>query len=389
MIRRALSSPAEGGPAVHQDESPVLPDYGGACLSEIVPALFHLEDFAKDKLDTPPWLPLPLHGAKQVVLLVLDGLGWDQLREKRAHAPFMSSMLGGPITSVVPSTTAAALTSIVTGAPPSAHGVVGYRVKVGDEVLNTLRWETQSGDARKSVPPSSFQEVAPFLGQKPPVVSRAEFIGSGFTNAHLEGVPIHGWRLPSSLCVEVGSLALEGAPFIYAYYDGIDKIAHERGLGEYFDAELAATDELASRLYDALPRGCVLAMTADHGQVEVDSDPIVIDEAILDDVKLLSGEGRFRWLHVVPGATKRVRDACEAAYGDVAWIHTRDELDAEGWFGGPLRPHIAARLGDVALIARSPVAFLDPCDTGETQLVARHGSQTRAEMYVPFVALAS
>ena len=34
-------------------------------------------------------------------------------------------MTGGPITSVVPSTTATALTSITTGLSPGEHGVVG------------------------------------------------------------------------------------------------------------------------------------------------------------------------------------------------------------------------------------------------------------------------
>jgi predicted AlkP superfamily pyrophosphatase or phosphodiesterase len=367
----------------------VLPDYGGACISEVVPALLHLEDFASGRLEAPAWLPKPLLGAKQVVLLVLDGLGWDQLREKSAHAPFLSSMEGGAITSVVPSTTASGLTSIVTGTSPSAHGLVGYRLKANGEVLNVLKWETPSGDARTTVPPTTFQEAVPFFGHKPPVVCRAEFADSGFTCAHLAGLSLHGWRMPSSMFVEVRNLARSGALFIYAYYDGIDKIAHDKGLGEYFDAELTATDEIAERLFAGLPKGCVLAVTADHGQVEVNDDPIVIEKEILADVTMLSGEGRFRWLDVVPGALERVRDACLRAYGEIAWVRTRDELDTQGWFGEPLRPHIAERLGDVALIARAPVAFFDPDDTGDMRLVARHGSQTRAEMYIPFIALAS
>jgi hypothetical protein len=50
---------------------------------------------------------------------------------------------------------------------------------------------------------------------------------------------------------------------------------------------------------------------------------------------------------------------------------------------------VAARLGDVALVARQAVAFLDPADTGETRLAARHGSLTSAEMYVPLIAWAA
>jgi hypothetical protein len=53
-----------------------------------------------------------------------------------------------------------------------------------------------------------------------------------------------------------------------------------------------------------------------------------------------------------------------------------------------LAPHVASRLGDVALVAREAVAFLDPADIGETRLAARHGSLTPAEMYVPLLAWA-
>ena len=108
----------EGGPV------PVLPDYGGACLASVVPALL------SDRADPPAWVPAPLRGANQVVLLVVDGLGWEQLRMWPTVAPALAGAAGGPITSVVPTTTATALTSLTTGAPPSGHGVVGYRVRV-------------------------------------------------------------------------------------------------------------------------------------------------------------------------------------------------------------------------------------------------------------------
>ncbi len=44
--------------------------------------------------------------------------------------------------------------------------------------------------------------------------------------------------LPSAMVVEVARLVESGEPFVYAYYDGIDKIAHGHGFGAYYDAEL-------------------------------------------------------------------------------------------------------------------------------------------------------
>ena len=41
--------------------------------------------------------------------------------------------------------------------------------------------------------------------------------------------------------------------------------------------------------------------------------------------------------------------------------------------------------GDVVLIPFEPTAFLDPADTGELRLKARHGSLTPSEMLVPLL----
>jgi predicted AlkP superfamily pyrophosphatase or phosphodiesterase len=371
-------------------DEPVLPDYGGACLSSVVPALF--DRFSPD---APSWLPAPARGARQVVLLVLDGLGWEQLQADAIHVPTVAAGQGGPITSVVPTTTATALTSITTGRPPADHGVVGYRVRVdgddghGDEVMNVLRWRPPPGDMRRRRPAGTFQTVPPFRGLAVPAVTRSEFASTGFTAAHLAGARLVGWSVPSTLVVEVRRLLGEGEPFVYAYYDGLDKVAHERGLGEYYAQELRTVDRLVGDLVEALPAGAALVVTSDHGQVEVGTSARLPGPDLLAGVELLSGEGRFRWLHARPGATADVAAAGEEAHGDEAWVRTREQIVDEGWFGGPITKEVAHRLGDVALVARAPVAFLDPADTGETRLLARHGSLTTAEMYVPLVAWAN
>ena len=78
--------------------------------------------------------------------------------------------------------------------------------------------------------------------------------------------------------------------------------------------------------------------------------------------------------------------ATQAAYGDVAWIVSREQVLDEGWFGPAVSAPVAARLGDVALAAHAPVSFHDPADTGPFPLVCRHGSLTSAEVLVPLLA---
>lgn len=361
-------------------EHPTIPDYAGACISNVVPALLGAPT------EMPSWMPSEVPEADQVVLIALDGLGWEQLQERIEVAPTFATMSGGPITTVAPSTTSTALTSLTTGLAPGEHGVVGYRVHVHDEVLNVLRWSAAGSDARNRIPPLEFQPVPPFCGEHPPVVTRAEFATSGFTLAHLEGAEFHGYRLPSTLALEVDKLIRSGSRFVYAYYDGIDKVAHEYGLGEHYLAELRAVDHIVSELVAILPEGACLVVTSDHGQVEVGQNLITLDRTVAAEIESQSGEGRFRWLHARPGRVAALHQAAVELYQDVAWVRTRQEILDEGWFGPKVTNAAARRLGDVALVARDPVSFVDSADSGPFELIGRHGSLTSAEMYVPLLA---
>ena len=141
--------------------------------------------------------------ADQAVLLILDGLGWEQLDERRHLMPTLSSMVGGPITTVAPTTTATALCSIATGLTPAEHGLLGYRVLLGGEVLNVLRWASVAGDRRRAHPPRDVQPYAAFMGHGVPVISPAELQHTAFTEAHLRGSRPVGWRAPSAIAVEI------------------------------------------------------------------------------------------------------------------------------------------------------------------------------------------
>ncbi len=357
---------------------PVVPDYEGAAVNNVVPALLGQLD------GMPSWMPAAATDCDQVVLLVLDGLGWEQLQERRDAAPTLCAMQGGAICTVAPSTTACALTSISTGLSPGQHGIVGYRMVADDSVLNVLRWATPDGDARGRIPPESLQSHAPFAGERPPVVTRAEFAHSGFTLAHLAQTRLTPYRMASTLVTEVRRLLGAGEPFVYAYYEGIDKVAHEYGLGAHYRAELVAADRLVADLAERLPAGAALVVTSDHGQVDVADNVITPSSEVLRHVRLQSGEARFRWLHARSGQADTLLAAATEHHGDTAWVVSRDQIAAERWLGD-LTPSAAARLGDVALVAREPVAFDDPDDSGPYHLIGRHGSLTEAEMLVPLV----
>src|SRR5438128_1351296 len=169
----------------------VLPDLDGASVAGLVPAFLGVRDAS--------WIPEPARTADAVVLLVLDGLGWAAVQEHAALLPTLTSMTGGPITTVVPSTTATALTSIATGLAPAQHGIMGYRMVVDGSVLNVLRWTVAGRDRARPPDPFDVQRHTAFLGRDVPVITRSEFRTTGFTNAHLRGGHFVGWHTAVSL----------------------------------------------------------------------------------------------------------------------------------------------------------------------------------------------
>ncbi len=354
----------------------MLPDHGGDCVSSLVPAV--LSGRATDLV------PAEVVDAPSVVLLVIDGLGWHQLRRHSRHAPILAAASGDPITTVAPSTTAAALTSIATGVAPGEHGVVGYRVRTGHGVLNCLRWTVGGRDATESVPPAELQPLDPFLGTRPPVVTRAEFRQSGFTEAHLRDGGWFGWHTPFSMVGEIVGRVRAGARFVYAYYDGLDKVGHVYGLeGSYLD-ELEFVDLLVARLVDSLPSGTEVLVTADHGLVHVGDRLVDVDPDVLQLTAFTSGEARFMWLHARSGATADLLTAA-AVHHDVGWVVGIEQVLDERWFGHAVTHDARLRLGDVALVARDPVAFVEPRSPDGAWLVGRHGGLTAEEMHVPCV----
>lgn len=364
---------------------PVLPDYRGPNLSRVVPGCLIDEPGQR-----PEWFPTDLAQAERILLLLVDGLGFDQLQSHLDHAPHLATFSGSPITTVAPSTTATALTSLTTGATPLEHGIIGYRMAMDGVVMNTLRWGSDRADMRKVHPPDRVQPVPPFVGISVPVLSRKELETSAFTHAHLRGSVPLGWRAMSSIVEQARQLFESGESFVYAYYDGLDKIAHERGFGPYYETELRLVDWLIGQLLESLPSGTTIAVTADHGQVAVGSRLISLPGPILQVVDYQSGEGRFRWLHARRGRVEELVVMAQEQFGHFAWVRTRDQILDEEWFGSrgtsAHGEEAIRRMGDVALVPYEDVSFDDPADSGPFPLECRHGSLTRAEMLVPLIA---
>jgi predicted AlkP superfamily pyrophosphatase or phosphodiesterase len=345
----------------------------------------HLVGWGDDVIGLPA-------GRRYVVLLV-DGLG-DLLLSHAGGtvAPYLTAHRVRSITSGVPSTTVTSLTSLGTGLIPGEHGMVGYSFREpGGEILNALTWNVP-------VDPSDLQPRATLLerlssaGVRVANVSPERFLGTGLTSVALRGgsflgvVDEHDEDLRIALTVQASRSGTSS--LVYCYERHLDHTGHSLGwASDEWTDQLIRIDVFAARLREALNDDVTLIVTGDHGMVDVPRERFVVVEdepELLTDVALLGGEGRFRQLYVRDGAAGDVRDRWQDRLGADAWVTTREEAVAAGWFGA-VNGRIADRIGDVLVAMSTDAAVMTRTLTHELNLVGMHGSLTAAEMTVPVV----
>jgi Type I phosphodiesterase / nucleotide pyrophosphatase len=384
----------EGPPAAVTDlpaSLPSLPRYGESTLADLAcSVLASLGAGAEPN-------PLQLPPADRACLLIVDGLGWELLREHPAAAPFLSELavVGRPLAAGFPATTATSLGSLGTGRPPGQHGVLGYQVAVPGEgrLLNALRWD-QRVDPVVWQPGSTIFERAVHAGISSFRVAHSSLGQTGLSTATMRGAEVLGANTFGAL-VGVAAVALRRSDRVLTmvYHGELDATGHVFGSSsDSWRYHLGHVDKLAEQLAGALPPGTALHVTADHGMVDVPpQDRIDVDAVpgLRAGVALLGGEPRARHVYARPGAAGDVLTAWREILGHRAWVASRDEAIADGWFG-PVDPLLAPRIGDVVAAPAGPSAVVaTKAEPRESALIGMHGSLTPADQLVPLLTLSA
>jgi len=337
-------------------------------------------------------------GLSGACVLLIDGLGAELLDAHAADAPVLAGLRGQTLSVGFPATTAAGLAAVGTGCRSGEHGMVGYTFRLGDAgVVNALQWRKHpwGEDLRDAQPPELVQplpttfERAAATGFAVSVVSNAQFADSGLTRAVLRGGRYVGVQGLGDLAAGVQQAVAAGG-FCYGYHGDLDLIGHLHGPGSpAWRMQLRQVDRLVESVVESLPPGGLLAAVADHGMVAVgDDDRVDVDgnEALLAGVSAIGGEARARHVYTVDGAAATVLAAWRETLGDRAWVMSREEAIAAGWFGERVADHVLERIGDVVAAARdSAVMVRRTAEPVESALIGHHGSLTAAEQRVPLL----
>ncbi|MUL42964.1 alkaline phosphatase family protein [Streptomonospora sp. PA3] len=342
--------------------------------------------------------PLGLPPTRRACVLLVDGMGWELLRENRAHAPFLAGLLdsGRPIAAGCPTTTATSLTTVGTGLAPGHHGVVGYQVAIPgtERLLNQLRWGDPEIVPEDWQPHATAYERAERAGVRTAYIAADAYRGSGLSRASARGSRYVGADSITELAVRAGeALAGDDRVLAFVYHSDLDSFGHVCGVDSpYWRLHLGYVDRLAEQIADSLPPDTALYITADHGMVDTAPQTridIETEPAFNAGVRLRAGEPRARQVYTREGAASDVADAWRELLGERALVLTRDEALARGLFG-EVDDAVRPRIGDVIALARGATALVAPeSERTLSTLVGHHGSLTAAELRVPLLRVAT
>lgn len=331
--------------------------------------------------------------SEKVCVVLVDGLGSENLRSAGGHAPFLNAALktSKSINTVFPSTTASAITSFGTGAQPATHGVLGYSVFDRDcKVVRNLLSGWDEG-----FKPSVFQklksvsELALENNVHSYTVGPGEYAGSGFTKLNMSAAHYLEARTFDDRVEAVRLIwAKRQQSLTYLYFPELDSIAHSHGVASSeWLRKLEDLDSAIKALATSLPKDCGLVVTADHGIVDVPKEnQIMLDEFEIPKLLSVTGDPRNTFLYFEHGTDIRSMKALlQEHLGEKVIVAGVADLIEAGWLSTEIAN--AQFLPDLYLLSTSNFACYHRSHSKPQSLrmVGQHGSISQAELSVPLL----
>jgi len=349
----------------------------------------------------------------------MDGLSLIRLRNwmDGGQLPIFSELVQNgsliPLTSIVPSTTSSALSSLWTGRSPAEHGIVGYEMwmKEYGMVVNTIvqapmSYKNDFGSLVKAgfIP----EEFIPFttLGThlaKHQVRSYAfqhySISRSGLSKMLFKDTANQPFNTATDLWLNILQL-IENKPyermFIWVYWGELDYFSHHYGPNdsrvqlEFTNFLHTLQQSLIMPLKQNAKGKTLLLLAADHGEIATQKNPqfeLRNHPPLTKRLHIMpTGENRLAFLYIRPGQIENVCSYIEQTWGSQFSIIKSQQAAKAGLFGqGQQHPRLFDRLGEYTIIAHDD-AYLWWADK-DNHLFGRHGGMSPDEMLVPFFTM--
>lgn len=340
-------------------------------------------------------------GVEKIVFFLIDALGMTSLEKLLNKERVFHDYTILEATSVFPTTTSSAITSLLTATTPIEHGILGYvlYIKQLGTLLNMIELSspimgkvTSTLNNKDLMFEKTVFERLLEIGVKSFVLTSKTIRNSGLSTLVNTGASIRSYQSFGDMFSKFREILQEDGPFFcFAYWGLLDSIGHKLGVdSDAFESELYwLLKMLAREILPILPKNALLVVMGDHGQIYTPweretwwswKDPI-------SQFFSIPPGGEMRMMHIYTAEQKEVIKYLSEKYADRAISMTREEVLGLQLFGNVPSTSSRAieRIGEVVLIARENYSFYFKYTGKEESLKSKHGSLTLQELIVPLM----
>ena len=414
---------AQSIPSLKDFPIEIFPSYDGLNLANIPNSICHwfgIPSPHAELLDLPE-PAIPANALQNIILLLVDGLSFERMHSWLEEDSFSNKFSPGwqimhknalftPLTSVVPSTTANALTCLWSGCLPGEHGVIGYEIylKEYQAIVNMI---LQTAVYPFNMDSTTFQlDVNSFL----PV----QTLGNHFRKHHIhpyafQHESIHGSGLSRMLFPDVDRISFSSPPdmwkkvndlldgqasirkYIYLYWSDLDTLSHRQGphgkktrhAWHWFSHLL---EQFIAQRAKMKTTNTLLLVTSDHGQIPSMISPqyeVRNDQEFMQYLMMPpSGESRLPYIFVKEGKQAAFQQYVQQRWQDKFTLVPTHKMIDSGIFGTKeITGEIRSRMGDFIALPQGNAYWW--WANKDNHLLGRHGGFSAREMITPFLAL--
>ena len=321
---------------------------------------------------------------KNVVVILLDGMGKCIIQNNLERNGFFHSHLAGTYSSVFPPTTVAATTTMANGLMPCEHGWLGwdcYFPQIDKNVSVFLNQESETGQ-----PAAEYNVAWAYCGYESVVSKIRANGGSAYeVSPFIEPFPDSF----DGICQQIRNLCGQpGKKYIYGYWNEPDHIMHQQGCyGEAAKETVRDLEEQVYQLCEGLEDTLVI-VTADHGHMDSDGVALVDYPKIMEClVRMPSIEPRALNLFVKEGKRGQLEQEFQKEFGDKFLLLTKEQVLERKLFGmGKEHPNFQKMLGDYLAVAISDLSVYNTREEADS-FVGVHAGLTEDEMQIPLIII--
>jgi len=412
-----------------QDQFPseefIMPCYEGFSIANLPATIVSILGGEPVDIMAPPlspdlWTDLA-GGVRHVVVVIWDGVGYlhfQKMLEDDRELNILRRLLNNsshflPITSVFPSTTAVALSSLFTGYTPAKHGLIGRKLCLREyggmvDMLDLTPIMSKSEqlliewgmEPEKFLPVPTLAETLARQDIPTYIATHRRQINHGFWKmAAFRGTVItKGFVTSSDMWVLLRQMLEElysERSLLVAYWGDTDAVSHQYGLeSDALAAEIRSfvyslTREFLQPLTPEVRKGTLLFIVSDHGHVNslpeqavnINNHPYLRDALGLP----LGNEPRAAFLYVRNNRKDAVRSYFEKHLAEQFVVLDSQEVLKAGLFGdGSITPEVSHRIGDLIALSRGEAILYQE---GDPILRSYHGGLAPGEMLAILLAI--